>query len=128
MNIKNDSPFNIVDVYSRKDAIADGGQVEVTRLASKVGFKIPIFLTHGVYSQYVAVPEGITDQDEGGRLLDLFRVLKAAIFANGTERVTFQLDVRNGEKDETVNLVAVCGPLDIDNPKPALTVMLPEDE
>jgi hypothetical protein len=129
MNINNDAPFDFVDMYSRKDAIADGGQVEVTRLASKAGFRCPIFLTQGVYSQCVAVPEGaVTDEDKTERLLNLLIALRAAIFANGTEQVTFDLSVCEGGEGRAVNLIAVCGPLDIDDPKPALTIMLPEDE
>ena len=43
----------------------------------------------------------------------------------------FALHVRNDNRDRTprlVNLKAVCGPRDIADPQPAITVMLPDED
>jgi hypothetical protein len=43
----------------------------------------------------------------------------------------FQLHVRNDNRDRTpplVTLKAVCGPRDIDNPTPAITVLMPDED
>ena len=54
----------------------------------------------------------------------------AARRTSGPQRL-FGLHVRNNNHDRTpplVNLKAVCGPRDIDDPQPAITVMLPDED
>src|SRR5208282_761704 len=69
---QNESPFGeVIYSYTRKQAIADGVQVEVTKTAQEAGIKFPMFLTRAVFDKFVAVPEGVTGQDEAGRLWDV---------------------------------------------------------
>ena len=56
----------VVYSYTRAQAVADGVQVEVTKTAQQAGIKYPMFLTRAVWDAYVAVPEGVTAQDESG--------------------------------------------------------------
>jgi len=65
--------------YTRKQALADGVQVDVSTLAREAGFGIPVFLTATVHKEYVQVPEGVTCQDETGRLWDILWMLRCAI-------------------------------------------------
>jgi hypothetical protein len=46
------------------------------------------------------------------------------------QRIPVALYVRNSdtERPRLVKLVATVGPLDIDDPQPAITVMLPEED
>jgi hypothetical protein len=47
----------------------------------------------------------------------------------GETRLRFELHVRNDNRDaRLVNLVAACGPVDIDDPAPAITVMMPNED
>ena len=65
-------PFGpVIYSYTRSQAVADGEQVEVTKTAAEAGIKFPVFLTRSVFDNFVAVPPGITGQDEAGRLWDL---------------------------------------------------------
>ena len=65
----NESPFGeIIYAYTRAQAVADGVQVEVTKVAQEAGIRFPVFLTRTVYDAYVTVPQGVTAQDEAGRL------------------------------------------------------------
>ena len=57
----------IVYAYTRRQAVADGVQIEVTKTALEAGIKYPMFLTRAVWDAFVAVPEGVTGQDEAGR-------------------------------------------------------------
>ena len=69
---QNESPFGaVIYSYTRAQAVADGVQVEVTKTAQEAGIKFPVFLTRAVFDNYVAVPEGVTGQDEAGRLWDI---------------------------------------------------------
>ena len=69
---KNESLFGeAIYAYTRKQAVADGVQVEISQTAREAGIRFPVFLTRAVYDAYVTVPEGVTCQDEAGRLWDL---------------------------------------------------------
>jgi len=128
----NESVFGeVVYAYTRAQAIADGFQVEVSKVAAEAGICFPVFLTRAVYDAYVIVPPGVTAQDEAGRLWDVLWMLRFAIYKAqpGQSRLHFALYVRNdNRRPKLVKLIATCGPVDIDNPKPAITVMLPGEE
>ena len=129
MNTKNnESPFGeIVYTYTRAHAIADGFQVEVTKTAQEAGIRFPVFLTRAVYDVYVTVPPDVAGQDEAGRLWDVLTLLRHAIrkTSPGQTRLPFALYVRNdNRRPRLVKLIATCGPLDVDDPQPAITVMM----
>ena len=121
----------IVYSYTRAQAVADGVQVEVTKTAQEAGISFPVFLTRGVFDRYVTVPEGVTAQDEAGRLWDVVWMLRFAILRSrpGVQRIPVALYVRNDDRAaRLVKLIATCGPLDLDEPQPAITVMLPDED
>jgi hypothetical protein len=121
----------VIYTYTRAQAVADGEQVEVSKVAAEAGIRFPLFLTRAVYDAYVAVPPDVTGQDEAGRLWDLVWMTRFAIIRAkpGHDRLPVALYVRNDNtRARLVKLVAVCGPLDIDDPAPAITVMLPDED
>ena len=121
----------IIYAYTRAQAVADGVQVEVTKTAQEAGITFPVFLTWAVYDQFVTVPEGVTGQDEMGRLWDIVWMLRFAILRSHghTDRLPVALYVRNdNHRAKLVKLIAQCGPCDIDDPSPAITVMLPDED
>ena len=125
-------PFGpVIYSFTRKQAVADGFQVEVSKTAAEAGIKFPVFLTRAVFDAYVEVPSGVTDQDEAGRLWDILWMLRFAILRArpGVARIPVALYVRNDHRAaRLVKLVATCGPLDIDDPQPAITVMMPDED
>jgi hypothetical protein len=145
-----DPQFALVHAYTRAQALADGFQVDVSTTAREAGITFPVFLTRAVFDQYVTVPEGVTAQDdvtvpegvtaqdEAGRLWDIVWMLRFAILRArpgttggkcGSHRVPVALYVRNdNHRARLVKLVATCGPLDLDDPRPAITVMLPDED
>lgn len=128
----NESPFGeVIYAYTRAQAVADGFQIEVTETAREAGILFPVFLTRAVYDAYLTVPPGVEAQDEAGRLHDILTMLRFAIHKAqpDQDRLHFALYVRNdNRRPRLVKLIAICGPMDIDEPKPAITVMLPEEE
>jgi hypothetical protein len=128
----NADPFgSVIYSYTRAQAIADGFQVEVSKTAREAGITFPVFLTRTVFDSFVAVPPGVTCQDEAGRLWDIVWMLRFAIRKSqpGQTRLPFALYVRNdNRRPRLVKLVATCGPLDIDDPLPAITVMMPDED
>ena len=130
MNTDNqNSPFGeVIFSYTRSQAVADGVQVEVSKTAQEAGIRFPVFLTRAVYDAYVTVPPGVIGQDEAGRLWDLVWMLRFAIHRArpGVERIPVAFYVRNDNRaPRLVKLIATCGPLDIDDPQPTITIMLP---
>jgi hypothetical protein len=121
----------IIYTYTRAQAVADGYQVEVTKTAQEAGIHFPVFLTRTVFDAYVAVPPNVTGQDEAGRLWDVVWMLRFAIrkAEQGQSRLPFALYVRNDSNRPTlVKLVAICSALDIDDPQPTITVMMPDED
>ena len=127
-----DSPFgNVIYAYTRKQAIADGVQVDVSTTAKEAGIRFPVFITRTAFDAYVTVPPNVSGQDEAGRLWDVVWMLRFAIrkAAQGHSRLPFALYVRNDNRaPRLVKLIATCGALDIDDPQPAITIMLPDED
>jgi hypothetical protein len=128
----NESLFGeVIYAYTRKQAIADGFQVEVSKTAQEAGIRFPVFITRTAFDAYVTVPPNVSGQDEAGRLWDVVWMLRFAIrkAAQGHTRLPFALYVRNDNRaPRLVKLIATCGALDIDDPQPAVTIMLPGED
>ena len=129
----NAHPFGqIIYAYSRAQAVVDGVQVDVSKVATQAGIRFPVFLTRAVYDAYVSLPpQAGTCQDETGRLLDIMTMVRLAVFRAkpGQSRLPFALYVRtDNSARRLVKLIATCGPLDIDDPQPAITVLMPDED
>jgi hypothetical protein len=145
-NSTNAEPFGpVIYTYTRSQAIADGFQVDVSKVAAEAGIRFPVFITRGVYEQCVAVPPGVTGQDEAGRLWDVLWMLRFAIIRSqpGTTRLIVALYIRNSDSHPArpgraappsvpsarlTKLIATAGAVDVDDPAPAITVMLPDED
>lgn len=121
----------LIAAYTRTQAIEDGEQVDVSTVAREAGIRFPVFLTRAVYDRYVTVPADAVGQDEAGRLWDIAWMLRHAILQSpsGADRISVSLRVQNdNRRPKLVQLTAVCGPVDLDDSQPAITVMLPEED
>jgi hypothetical protein len=119
------------NTYTRAQAVADGFQFNVSKTAKKAGIRFPVFLTRAVYDQFVTVPPGVDGQNKSGRLWDILWTLRAAILSSraGCNRLSIELNVRNdNQASRLVELVATLDPLDRNDQRPAITVMLPQEE
>ena len=125
-------PFGkVVYAYTRSQAVADGFQVEVTKTAQEAGIRFPVFITRTAFDAYVTLPPDVAGQDEAGRLWDIVWMLRFPIrkAQTGQTRLPFALYVRNdNRRPQLVKLVAMCGPLDMDAPEPAITIMMPDED
>jgi hypothetical protein len=132
MEADRESTRNFVYCYTRRDALEDGYHIDVSNVAAEAGIRFPVFLTRTVYERFVTVPPGVSYQDEAGRLWDVLWMLRFAILRGPADakRLPVQLYVRNSNEKgpEQVQLVAECGALDLDDPRPAITVLLPDED
>ena len=121
----------VIYAYTRAQAVADGVQVDVTKTAQEAGIKFPMFLTRAVWDAYVAMLPDVAGQDESGRLWDVVWMTRFAIIRArpGVDRIPVALYVRNdNHRAKLVKLTAQCGPLDMNDPQPAITVMMPTED
>ena len=117
----------VIYAYTRAQALEDGVLVDVNEMAKEAGMKWPVALTATVYGKCVEVPDGVTGQDETGRLWDILWMLRCAATRCQGDTLYFQLCVRNHNREQLdrrdlVTLKAVCGPGD--DGEPVITVML----
>lgn len=125
----NNDDFEIISVYSRANAIADGVLIDVSGPAAEAGFRYPVALTDTVWQGCVRVPEGVEGQDVDGRLWDILWMLRAAIARQRGDgnRIRFTVLVRNdNRRPRPVTLTAICGPGD--TAEPVITVMYPHED
>ena len=129
---QNQSLFGeVIYSYMRAQAVADGLQVDVSKVAAEAGIRFPVFLTRTVFDAFVTVPDGVTGQDEAGRLWDIVWMLRFGIIRcrPGCDRIPVAFYVRNDNRAaRLVKLIATCGALDIDDSQPAITVMMPDED
>ena len=120
----------VISVYTRAQALEDGVLVDVSEMAKEAGIKFPVALTRTVYGQYVEVPEGVTCQDESGRLWDILWMFRCAAAQFRGDTLLFKFYVRNQNREldrrDLVTLKAICGPGD--DAEPVITIMLPEED
>lgn len=123
--------WEVIDAYTRKQALEDGVLVDVTETAKEAGFRIPVALTRAVWAECVAVPDGVECQDEAGRLWDVLWMCRWGVERGnrtGSE-LLFHLHVRNDDREgepPLVTLKAVCGP--DDDGSRCITIMLPDED
>ena len=120
----------VIYAYTRAQALEDGVLVDVSEMAKEAGIKFPVALTATVYGQYVEVPEGVTGQDESGRLWDILGMFRCAAAQFQGDTLLFKFYVRNQNREldrrDLVTLKAICGPGD--DAEPVITIMLPEED
>ena len=129
---------NVIYVYTRAQAIADGVLFDATELAREAGFRYPVALTAAVWAECVAWEQEDSrrqiHQDVTGRLWDVLWMASVAIRALGkssqSSRLPFRLLVvpRDGKSRRVreVELHVHIGPGD--QAEPVMTIMMPGED
>ena len=133
---------DLIDVYTRKQAIEDGvlvqlsgpgyeGDAWVPEMVAELGFKFPVAITATAFAQYVDLTPAAKRacNDIQGRLWDVLYMLRLAIGRCPVKTDTIYFDVYcvvKRVKPQLVRLKSVCGPGD--DAEPVLTIMLPNED
>jgi hypothetical protein len=109
--------MNTIYSASRAQAIAAGLQIDATESAREAGIKLPVFVTSDARAKC------------GDRFQIMLWMLRYTIrkAESGATLLRFEMYVKNGRKANLVKLYASVNAMDIDDPRPAITVMLPEE-
>ncbi len=125
--------FTVV-AYTRAQAVADGEQIllegEFSQIAKDLGFVTPVYITRLALCDAVNWRSEGHGQSETGRLHDVLSVLRMAIRMSpaGSRRIMFKVQVvQTDGSSVTKTLYAEMGPADIDDPSPAMTIMVGDD-
>jgi hypothetical protein len=117
---------DLIFSYTRKQAIEDGVLIDVSELAKEAGFKYPVAVTVGVWSEWIVPPPNAIGQDTKGRLWDLLTMLRIAAKKTEGDRVDFQVIFYQGNESLVTDFYALIGPGD--DIGPVITVMLPWED
>lgn len=139
-DIINEGPFagfEVIDTYSRVEAIADGVLVDVTDTAREAGILFPVAVTRSVLEEYIEPSSHDSEkwgQDLMGRLWDTVWMLRIAIRGRKQSedrqadpgKLNFEVYYRLQGHLRRIPLKALCGPGD--DGSPVITIMLPEED
>lgn len=121
---------DIIDVYTRAQAIEDGALVELPAdMTREAGINFPVAVTAAVHAACVAMTPKAEQMgcDERGRAWDLLWMARCAMRRARGSQLTFTvLAVTNRRQPTEHTLKLVCGPGD--NAEPVLTVMFPNED
>ena len=122
----------IIYSYTRKQAIEDGLQLklegEQADLAKEAGYKWPVYMTSGVLGlieRSVASKKHCNDFQ--GVLWDMLYLSRSTGKILNDRLKTFQVIITGAGRKIYHTLYLESGPVDIDDPNPCLTLMLPEE-
>jgi hypothetical protein len=116
--------FEIISVYTRAQAIADGVLVDISTLAKEAGFRVPVAVTTAVWETLNPGEDDLASgQSLEGRLWDMLMMLRTS---DGGE-ILFDVLLARHEKRERVELRAGIGPGDSNN-QPVITIMRPGED
>jgi len=119
----------VIYSYTRAQAIEDGVLVDVSKMARQAGFKVPVAVTQGLWSELITPPAAVAHcQDEDGRLWDVLWMAALQARVNGgashlTFQVLFQQIPNFPPKTVTLWAIADGG----DDGELVVTIMRPED-
>ncbi len=123
---------DLIDVYTRKQAIEDGEQVLLENASGALAkdiYKYPVYLTSRIVAlidRAVAHPKH--HNDYLGVLWDILYMSAKTGQRLDRQTTRFQVIITGTGRRKYHTMLAQCGPIDIDNPSPAITIMLSEEQ
>jgi hypothetical protein len=134
--------------YTRAQALEDGFQVDISESAREAGYRYACYMTRsaweatiGAGGHWVDAPAGDGEQelvlphgqDVKGRTWDVLQVMLWRIRANRGPATCIEFAVSVYAYDgkhhrHNVALRAEVGPVDMDDARPAITIMLPNED
>ena len=118
---------DIISCYTWDDAVQDGEKVDVSRLASRVGYTMPVAITRNLFETHLKVDSEAETDLNINALLMLLAIWIKRLDKKGevnTNRISYPATF----EDDCITQVWACiesrSPV---NPEPVMTIMLPSD-
>jgi hypothetical protein len=130
-----DQSDEIIYVYSRKQALEDGVQVDanVGDLAEVTlqHFKYPVYMTRAVYDlmeRAVNNPKWMNDWKGVWHDICWLCQLASRGLRDGESVTRFQVIIRGAGKRSLYTMRAVCEAKDFDDPQPVITILMADED
>ncbi|MGB7293435.1 MAG: hypothetical protein WBD99_14765 [Thermodesulfobacteriota bacterium] len=117
----------------RQRALDDGLQRDITGISKEAGLFLPVFITSKVLDNLITNERNdpnFSDVEKGiikvilSKLVYLLRVHRQTSKSN---LIYFNAPIEKDGKNETALLLSLLGPIDSDDHRPCITIMLPEE-
>ena len=121
------------DTRTRKQALDEGKQRDISETAREAGLLVPVFITSTVWDNWVASGDAGTNMEEVenrrlrsilDKLLYFIRVHRQT---NKSNLIYFPVPLTREGKEENVQLMSHLGPLEKADQRPCITIMTPEE-
>jgi hypothetical protein len=128
-----ENPFGeVIYAYTRKQAIADGVLVDISKTAVEAGIKYPVAVTQALWAEYIEPDPDMEGwgQSAEGRAWDVLWMFRCRAVGNKDSILHFEVLFLMAGPDKpiqrTVELKAICGPGDVG--EPVITIMMPHED
>lgn len=118
---------------TRKQALEQGKQRDVSDVARESGLLVPAFITSTVWETWVTpddegIKQGENEKTRLRRIIDnLIYYIRVHRQTNKSNLVYFPVPLTRGGKAEDVQLLSHLGPIEQTDNRPCITIMTPEE-
>ena len=121
-----------VNKTDRKKALDDGLQKDITDVSKEAGLFLPVFITNKVWDFWITSEEdnNISEEDKArikGLISKLVYSLRVHRQTSKSNLIYFSVSLEKDGENETVLLLSYLGPIDSEDQRPCITIMLPEE-
>jgi len=121
------------DTRTRKQALEEGKQRDISETAREAGLLVPVFITSTVWDNWIASGDPGMKAEEAERrklrsVLDkLLYFIRVHRQTNKSNLIYFPVPLTREGKEENVQLMSHLGPLERADQRPCITIMTPEE-
>ena len=119
---------------TRKQALEEGKQRDMSEIAKEAGLVFPVFITDLVWNNWITPDQKSRDsgQNEEHRfkyvISKLVYSLRVHRQTSKSDTIYFNVSFTRGGELEDVMLISKLGVIDSDDPRPCITIMMPEED
>lgn len=115
----------------RQKALDEGLQRDITDISKEAGLFLPVFITNKVLDK---IYEGNASNNSEVEKASIKLIVSKLVYSLRVHRQTskshqiyFNVSIEKHGKNETALLLSILGPIDSLDPRPCITIMLPEE-
>lgn len=117
----------------RRKALHDGLQRDITDISKEAGLFLPVFITNKVFDSWITNEGNDSNISEDEKRI-IKVILSKLVYSLRVHRQTsksnliyFNASIEKDGQNETALLLSLLGPIDSDDQRPCITIMLPEE-
>ena len=118
---------------TRKEALEQGKQRDITDVAKEAGLLVPVFITSAVWNNWITpddegIKKGENEQTRLRNVMDkLLYYIRVHRQTSRSNLIYFPVPLSKEGKQENVQLLSHLGPIERTDNRPCITIMIPEE-